>query len=187
VGDRVIPDRIIPDRIIPDRIIPDLKGFVALEDEILLSAAALRQLMGDVLARGAAFRFRAGGHSMLPFIQDGDLLCIHPQEPCDLRVGHVVAYVPPGRSGLVVHRLVGRSKGTFLLQGDNLPGGPDGLVPGEYILGRVVSVERHGKPVRLGLGPERWAIALLSRAGWLRPLVGPLAHLASRRPTVRSL
>jgi signal peptidase len=166
---------------------PDPESYLRIQPELALSGRALLELLQPVLARGLPFRFRARGHSMLPFIQDGDLLSIQPKEKADLRIGQVVAYIHPDRSRLVVHRVVGRSAGAFLLQGDNLLGGPDGLVPGENILGRVVSVERHGKRVRLGLGPEAWAIALLSRAGWLRPLVGLLAHLASRRPTVRSL
>jgi hypothetical protein len=41
-------------------------------------------------------------------------------------------------------------------------------------------VTRDGRDVRLGLGPERRLIALLSRAGWLQPLRDRLA-------TVRSL
>jgi signal peptidase I len=166
---------------------PDAGLYLRLGPELALSGPALLELLRPVLARGLPFRFRAGGHSMLPFIQDGDLLSIRPQEKAHLRIGQVVAYIHPDRSRLVVHRVVGRSDGAFLLQGDNLPGQTDGLVPSEDILGRVVSVERRGQPVRLGLGPEGWGIALLSRAGWLRPLVGFLARLAPRRPTVRSL
>ena len=51
------------------------------------------------------------------------------------------------------------------------------------ILGRVTRIERAGRRVRLGLGPERALIAVLSRRGLLRPLglrIGPLLRLLRR-------
>ena len=46
----------------------------------------------------------------------------------------------------------------------------DCRIPRENLLGRVTRVERNGKAVWLGLGPERTLIAWLSRRGWLIPV-----------------
>lgn len=144
-------------------------GYRAAAGDLCLSRAALAELMQAVLARGQPFRFRAGGWSMAPFVRDGDTLCVAPLRRAP-RVGDVVAFARPGRGGVVVHRVVGRCGAAYLLQGDGLPGDGDGAIPRACILGRVTRVERNGSAVRLGLGPERVLIALLSRYGLLHPL-----------------
>ncbi len=65
-----------------------------------------------------------------------------------------------------------------LIQGDNLPT-PDGWIPATALLGRVVSIERRGRRINLGLGPERGLLATLSRLGLLRPLIRILAFYLS--------
>jgi hypothetical protein len=73
--------------------------------------------------------------------------------------------------------------GNFLIQGDNMPEKPDGMIPREAIVGLVTRVERDSRRVRLGLGPERFLLALLSRYGLLaaiRRYAGPLYACFSR-------
>ena len=41
-------------------------------------------------------------------------------------------------------------------------------------MGRVTRVERNGKEIFFGLGPERFLIAFLTRRGLLFPLLYPL-------------
>ena len=149
-------------------------------EELSLSGAALTALMREVLSRGMPFRFRAKGWSMMPFILDGDVISVSPLRRGRPNIGDVVAFIRPESESLVVHRVVARRGEACLIQGDNSWGEGDGLVPCANILGRVTRVERGGRAVRLGLGPERFLIAHLSRLGFLLPLwqrVSPLWRL----------
>ena len=85
-------------------------------------------------------------------------------------VGEIVAFLRPGSGNLVVHRVVARHGSNLLIQGDSAHGHPDGLIPPGNLLGRVTRIERNGDPVWLGLGPERYLIAWLSRVGVLVPM-----------------
>jgi SOS-response transcriptional repressor LexA len=127
-------------------------------------------IMREVFGRGADFRFRARGLSMSPFIKDGDLILVSPVSKVKPSLGMVVAFVQPVSGILIVHRVVGRKGTAFLIQGDNTGGKPDGLFQPQDILGCVTGVERNGRRVVLGLGPERFLIATLSRSGLLRGL-----------------
>jgi hypothetical protein len=129
---------------------------------------------------------------MSPFIKDGDVITIAPVRPSHRNqhfrtpspipsgeapgvrtygIGQVVAFVIPVDRKLVVHRIIGRHESRFLIQGDNLHGPVADMIHRDDILGRVVRIERGRKRVRLGLGPERYAIAVLSRAGLLLPIL----------------
>jgi len=133
--------------------------------------------MREVLARGMPFRFRAKGWSMIPFILDGDVISVSPLPRGVPGIGDVVAFMRPETEMLVVHRVIARRGGACLIQSDNSYGESDGLVPRESILGRVMRVERGGRVIRLGLGPERLMIAYLSRLGLLLPLWQRLSPL----------
>jgi hypothetical protein len=129
---------------------------------------------------------------MSPFIRDGDVITIAPVQPSNRSphatafspvppggkpgvmtcgIGQVVAFASPVGQRLVVHRIIGRHEARFLIQGDSLHGLAADTVRPDEIFGRVVRVERGGKRVWLGLGPERHVIAALSRAGLLLPIL----------------
>jgi len=95
-----------------------------------------------VLARGARFRFRARGESMTPFIGDGDTITVAPPGAVAPQLGDVVAFAHPVSGKLVVHRIVARRGAGYVIQGDNIPGLPDDVVPASAIVGRVLCVER---------------------------------------------
>jgi len=161
----------------------DPQLIVVKAQELPLSGPALLVLLKAVLARGVPFRFCARGWSMAPFIRDGDVITISPLRHTLPGLGEVVAFARPGSGSLVVHRVVARRGAGVLIQGDSAPEHPDGLVLPENLLGRVIRVERGGRDVWLGLGPERYAIAWLSRTRRLKPFG---AWLASRlRPLLR--
>jgi hypothetical protein len=148
-----------------------------------ISGKALIELMQAVHAKGLPFRFNAGGHSMAPFIRDGDVICVSPLAFRAPGLGDVVAFIHPETKLLCVHRVQSANRDGFLIQGDNMPEKPDGMIPREAIVGRVTRVERAGRRVRLGLGPERLLLALLSRCGLLaviRRYAGPLYSYCSR-------
>jgi hypothetical protein len=148
---------------------------------LVLSGAALANLMQAVLDKDRLFRFRARGRSMTPFIRDGDVLTIAPLVRRSLRVGEVVAFVHPHGecSGPVVHRVVGRRRAGFVIQGD-AGGSVQEIVSPESIAGWVVKVEGDGCSIRVGLGPERRLIAWLTRTRLLWTLVWPVWNLAKR-------
>jgi hypothetical protein len=137
--------------------------------DLPLSGTALAELMRAVLSKGVPFRFRAKGWSMSPFLRDGDVITISPLGGAVPGVGEVVAFVHREANKPVVHRIIARRGADCLIRGDNLPGAGDGLVPRGNILGRVARVDRDGRKVWLGLGPERFLIAFLSRVGLLFP------------------
>ncbi|MDD1701597.1 MAG: S24/S26 family peptidase [Methanoregula sp.] len=131
-----------------------------------LSGPALAGLTREILDRGLLFRFTAPGTSMSPFIRDRDVITLAPFQSASCRPGDVVAFVRPGTERLVVHRVIQMTGDGCFIKGDNTPEN-DGEIPCSCILGKVVRVERTGKTVRFGLGPERNIIVQLSRRGWL--------------------
>jgi Peptidase S24-like len=124
-----------------------------------LSGPELRELLRSVLARGVAFRFRARGFSMHPFIRDGDVVTVSPGGLEGVRVGAVLAFAGPVNGKLTVHRVVARRDGGYLMRGDNAEV-TDGWVAAADVFGRVSRVERAGRALRIGLGPEGRLIAL---------------------------
>ena len=150
--------------------------FVKAGGVLSLSGPGLLDLLQAVLARGVPFRFRAKGFSMSPFIREGDVITVSPLAGRPLGLGEVIAFISPETMRLVVHRVVGRQGDGWILAGDNVRRA-DGLVELDNLVGRVTSVQRNGRPVRFGLGPERVPIALLSRWGWLTTIVTTMWRL----------
>ncbi len=148
----------------------DPQLFVKKAEELPLTGFALLELMRLVLGRGLPFRFRAHGWSMAPFIKDRDVITIAPYTVKLPRVGDIVAYVRPESEKVVVHRIIGTRKGLSILQGDNGLDVPEELIPAGNILGRVTRIERNGHDIWIGLGPERFMIAWLSRSRLINPL-----------------
>jgi len=140
------------------------------EKEMVLSNAALLALAQAVLGKGGGFRFKAKGHSMSPFIKEGDVLTLSPPEGGRLGLGVPVGFVNPASGAFVVHRVIGTKGKGYIIKGDSCFGA-DGLLGKDGIVGYVSSVEREGRRISFGLGWERVAIALLSRLGLLPALL----------------
>jgi hypothetical protein len=148
--------------------------------DLSLTSPLLAEILSGVLARGLPFRFRAAGSSMVPFIRDGDVLTLLPLPARGPQPGDVVAFCFPGQH-LAVHRVIRATAPGYLLKGDNYPPGQtDGIVPREDILGRVSRVERNGRSISFGAGPERRLIALFSCIGLLFPMLHLLSLLLTR-------
>jgi hypothetical protein len=152
--------------------------------ELKLSGPDLIELLRAVLDKGVPFRFRAKGFSMSPFIKDDDVITVSPLTDGSIRSGDVVAFIRPEMKKLVIHRVVGQKGEYFHIKGDNIPD-TDELIPVANILGRVTRVERSGKEIFFGLGPERFLIAFLTRRRLLFPLLYPLWRMV--RPIVRRI
>lgn len=141
--------------------------------ELSLSGPALVHLLQAVLGEGALARFQAKGFSMAPFIKNKDVVTLSPLKETSPAMGDVIAFVVQGTGKLCVHRIVGKKGNLYVTKGDN-SSETDESVPRESILGLVTRVERNGKEIFLGLGPERSIIALFGRTGLLLALIRPV-------------
>ena len=141
-----------------------------------ISNKYLIEIIRDVTARGRMFRFEAPGFSMSPFIRDRDIITIAPYQRSSCGIGAVLAFVRPGTGQLIVHRVVAAAGDGWRMKGDNNPE-EDGVIPHDSIIGKVIRVERAGKSIRQGLGPERFIIALLSRRNLLSYPLYPIGML----------
>jgi hypothetical protein len=144
----------------------DRKGGILIRKggELFLSGSSLIELLWSILDKGVPFRLRAKGFSMSPFIRDGDVITVAPLPGTSLQLGDVLASIHPKTGKLIVHRVVRKWGNSCLINGDAVPE-TDGLVSRVNVLGRVSNVERDGKEVFLGLGPERFLIAFFSHTG----------------------
>lgn len=157
------------------------------KQELFLSNAVTAGLIKAVFAKKALFRFKVKGFSMFPFIQDGDVITLSPVSYSPIGLGKSVACVCPVTKRLIVHRIVGKKKGRYLVKGDNIPKA-DGLIDKEHILGYVTAIERKNKNIFFSLGRERLLIAFLNRTGLMllifslcRLLPGSLRRFIKRR------
>jgi signal peptidase I len=144
--------------------------------DLILGPKDFISLSTDILRKGGTFRFRAGGGSMRPFIRDGAVLTVDPATPETLRLGDVVLYRSGNRP--VAHRLLFKRNGSgnveFIVRGDALSA-PVERVPGDQVLGRVISVEQAGSKTVTESEFRRlcalsWAVIGLSIAPFLSPL-----------------
>ena len=151
------------------------KPILSIQEEcgVSLSGAALTDLLQAVVSRGSLFTLQAKGFSMFPFIRDGDEVTISPLHGASLRVADVVAFIHPAIKRVFIHRVVGKKGDSYIIKGDNSLE-MDGPVPTANILGLVKRLDRDHKRITLGLGPERFLIALLSRKNLLLHLLLPV-------------
>lgn len=138
------------------------EDYMSVADEVHISSKDLSELLTSVLERQASFRFMAKGWSMSPFIKDGDIITISNLSDSIAGFGKPVAFICTHVKKLIVHRIISRNNNYYLIKGDRVFK-PDGLIPRENILGIVTKIERGGKNIIFGLGPERYLIAFLSR------------------------
>jgi hypothetical protein len=146
---------------------PDSEFSLISQEEFSLSNKGLLELMQATLVKGACFRIKVNGFSMSPFIKDSDVVTVSALKDSHPGLGKVTAFINPRTNKLVIHRILGRSNGSYLIKGDNALCA-DGLVPEENILGCVTKIERNGRQIYFGLHKGRAAIALFSRIGLWR-------------------
>lgn len=147
--------------------------------EIGLAGGDLCALVSDILGRGKPVRFKAAGRSMSPMVRDGDIVVIHPFGADRPRTGDVVAFIHPAAGRLAIHRVICMTPRGFIVRGDNTLMA-DGCIEAGSILGRVTSLEREGRRIRMGRGPAGLFLAALSRAGFLRYIIAGLRRITKR-------
>ncbi len=105
--------------------------------------------------------FPISGTSMLPLLQEGDMVVIEAAGPGELRRGDVILFREEGR--LIVHRLVGvKTAGgqkVFCQKGDNLSGWS--WISGDAIIGRAAAAACSGAPLNWSAFPWTWINAAL--------------------------
>ena len=136
-----------------------------------LNPEELAALIRAAIQEGLIASFKAPGNSMNPFICSGDKIFVAPVEQHSIHVGDVIVFVQVGNGHVLAHRVVQIKSNRILCKGDNVAKSCDGWVLFEEVLGRVIKVQREGKPVRFGLGIGKKWIAFLSRKKWLVPLI----------------
>jgi hypothetical protein len=123
---------------------------------------------------------------MHPAIQDGDILWVEPLGGANVRLGDVVLYLTStGRP--IVHRVVGKFRGSLLIKGDSAYQ-EDGLLSASSVRGTVVSVERGDTIIDLRAGRGRYRTVLRSWVRWwARPLVARVQrHRWAGEPPVQT-
>ena len=126
--------------------------------ELILDRVNLSSLAADILGKGGAFRFRAPGGSMHPFIRNGDVLEVRPVDSAVIRPADIILYHRENRR-LIAHRVIGRARKQYttelLVRGDTDPFNTE-IVFLESVLGRVVRVQRGEKILVMDSGLWRW-------------------------------
>jgi signal peptidase I len=95
-------------------------------------------LTSELIAGGYGLRFQAVGRSMLPTIQDGEIVHVKPVASDMLRIGDIVLL----RTGeqFKAHRIISKRDQCFITRGD-AGVDTDGEIRADQILGRVTAKE----------------------------------------------
>ena len=101
-----------------------------------VETSAFAHLAQQLSASAITFRFQAKGRSMVPLIQDGDVLQVEPVGKRKLKVGDIVLFRKAG--GFKAHRILQKKGEAFITRGD-AGMHTDGEVSRGQIVGRVVS------------------------------------------------
>jgi hypothetical protein len=89
------------------------------------------------------------GPSMNPIFKPGDRLQIIPYNGQEIRRGDVIVFISPEDDSKVVHRVISLNSNGLKTQGDNCNSEDDWVLSREEILGRVVSVQRGDRRLRV--------------------------------------
>jgi hypothetical protein len=114
-----------------------------------LQRGVFASVVEGLLAEGISVRFRAGGRSMTPTIDDGEVLIVAPATAHEVDVADVVFCQTRSRS--LAHRVLSINGGAASEPQLTLCGDAaleiDGPVTADQVRGRVVAVERAGQRV----------------------------------------
>jgi hypothetical protein len=127
-------------------------GFLMTENDRVFLELSL-----ELLRQGCRVRFRPGGQSMRPAIEDGEAALVEPVRPAQVRRGDIILY--RFERGVIAHRVRRIEKRgkefVFTTRGD-ASRTDDAPVTETDLLGRVVAVERDGRAIPLAGRLARW-------------------------------
>ena len=132
------------------------------------------------------------GRSMLPTLQDSDLLEVRPCDPAALRRGDVIFFDHPGEEEHVVHRVIAMGPDGIRTQGDNIRSPDPWVLRPQDVTGRVVARWRGQKRRNVRGGRMGLAVAWIGRrqqtaTHWAARLFGPAYRALARSGWVRCL
>ena len=142
--------------------------------------ASRNELAAEAVRSFGVLRLRVTGSSMLPAIRPGDVLLIRRCGVDEPAVGDVVLFERERR--LFAHRVVARSGGGLITQGDGVPQ-RDRCVGAPELLGKVSEVLRGGRRLSMRRKPSisgRMTAAFVRRSALAARLVTRLHRLRSR-------
>jgi len=152
-------------------------------ETLLISSGDVAEMIRCLMAKKSPIKIQAGGWSMDPFIRDQDVLTIAPLSRDMIKLGEIVAFKVQKKDKsfrLGMHRVVQvLDRENYLIKGDNTSPDPDGIVPRNQILGKVIKIERNNKTIRLGVSQGGGVLALLSKHNLLVPLITFMKKLKS--------
>lgn len=100
--------------------------------------SAFQLLAEDLAAGGYGLRFQALGRSMMPAIEDGEIVHVQPVAREMLRIGDIVLFRTGGQ--FKAHRIIRKRGRIFITRGD-AGVDSDGEICCDQILGRVIAKE----------------------------------------------
>lgn len=106
------------------------------------------ELSSELLAKGHGFRFQARGRSMLPAIEDGEILHVRPLREEKLKTGDIILFRVDEK--FTAHRIVRKQGERYVTRGDSGID-VDVAITRDHVLGLVVAKEctQSGCVVRL--------------------------------------
>lgn len=151
------------------------------------------ELSKEILGQGLILRFQATGWSMFPAVRDGDILCIRPATPDEIKPHDIIFYRTED-SRLIVHRvrkkilsgqgIVFETKGDFCW-------GKTEVIPFENVLGTVRDIQRNGRSIDICHGSgkfnDRFCFLMSPLIKKTRDAAGRLLHCIQGLGFYRSL
>ena len=87
-------------------------------------------------------RFKVAGQSMLPLLKNNDWVMIDFRERKTQDIGDIVLIKK--QDGLLLHRIIGKSKNCFFSKGDNQKY-TDASISSNEIIGTMISIDKRSK------------------------------------------
>lgn len=137
------------------------------------------ELVAEVASRFGEVRFKATGFSMLPAIRPGDLLTVRRCGLAELQEGQIALYQREGK--LVAHRLIHLEEDRLITRGDSVRR-KDTPIGESDLVGRVVSISRHGRSVSPALSLGGHAGSFILRRSDICLRAAALVARGLRRP-----